>query len=559
MVKRLWDFIAKEIGGLHEAAYLLALFSLGSTILAFGRDHLLAYYFGASHELDIYYAAFRVPDFIYALIGSMVTSAVIIPFLLQRLDRGERSSRELIDGVFSAFFLVMATVALLAFAFAPWLMKLFFPELAAGSDASTLVSMTRIMLLSPIFLGLSNLFSSITQIYKRYLIYAISPILYNIGIIFGTVALYPRFGLAGLAWGVAFGAFMHVAIQLPFVISKSMFPRFTFSFRGGEVRKVVLTSLPRTVTVSSNEVAEFFLVVLAGGLASGAISGFNFAWNLQSVPLSIIGTSYALAAFPVLTRHFVNGDAKRFVEQMVVSTKHIIFWSLPVMVLFIVLRAQLVRVILGSGHFTWDNTSLTAAALAIFALSLIPQSLVALFVRAYYSRTNTARPLLMNVFSAALVVFFSWGLLHLFDSWPTFRFFIEALFRVDNDAASKMLMLPLGYSMGLVVNMVLHWVAFERDFPGYTSCVTRSLFEVFSASVIAGAVTYLCLNLLAPVLGLSTTFSVFLQGFIAGTAGIVSALGILYHFRNHELFEVAATLHKRVWRREVVPPDAAGA
>ncbi len=558
MVKRFWNFIAREVGGLHEAAYLLAVFSLGSTVLAFLRDHLLAYYFGEGHKLDLYYAAFRVPDFIYAVFGSMVTSAVLIPYLLERLERSEKETKELLDGVFSAFFLVIGTVAVLAFIFTPFLMRTFFPELATAADANTLINMSRIMLLSPVFLGFSNFFASITQIYKRYLIYSLSPLLYNIGIIFGTVVLYPRMGLAGLAWGVAIGAFMHVVIQIPFVWTKSLFPRFTFGFRAGIVRKIVLTSLPRTITVSSNEIAEFFLIIMAGGLASGAISAFNFSWNLQSVPLAIIGTSYALAAFPVLTRHFVNGDTKRFVEQMVVSTKHIIFWSLPVMVLFVVLRAQIVRVVLGAGQFTWADTRLTAAAVALFSLSLIPQSLVALFVRAYYSRTNTVKPLLMNVVSAALIIVFSYGLLHLFQTWSAFRYFIEALFRVDDVPGTEVLMLPLGYSLGMIFNTILHWLAFEKDFPGYSKCVTRSFFEVFSASIISGAICYLCLNLLSPLLGLATTWAVFLQGFVAGVVAILVCLGILYFFQNKELFVVAHTLHSKIWKREVVPADPTG-
>ncbi len=588
MVKRFWNFIAREVGGLHEAAYLLAAFSIGSTILAFIRDHLLANYFGESRMLDLYYAAFRVPDFIYALMGSIVAGGVIIPFLLERLERSECEAKELIDGIFSAFFLIIGITALVAYAFAPFLMDLFFPSLMKGTDAGTLVAMTRIMLLSPVFLGFSNFFSSITQIYRRYLIYSLSPLLYNIGIIVGTVVLYPHFGLAGLAWGVALGAFMHMFIQLPFVWGKSLFPKFTFNFRKGIIRNVVLTSFPRTITVSSNEIAEFFLIVMAGTLSAGAISAFNFSWNLQSVPLAVIGTSYALAAFPVLTRHFVNGDTKRFVEQMVVSTRHIIFWSLPVMTLFIIVRAQIVRVILGSGQFTWTDTRLTAAALALFTLSLIPQSLVTLFVRAYYSRTNTAKPLLMNVLSAVLIIVFSFGLLQLFGAWPAFRNFIEVLFRVDDVPGTEVLMLPLGFTIGMFVNMLLHWIAFERDFPGFTRAVARSFFEVLFASVIMGVSCYFFLSVLAPLLGLSTilnatgpgaplatlaftlglhghlvtistTLAVLLQGLIAGAIALLIAIGILFLVRNKELFEVARALHRRIWKREIVPVDPSGA
>jgi putative peptidoglycan lipid II flippase len=584
MVKRFWNFIAKEVGGLHEAAYLLAFFSVLSTILAFLRDHLLAHYFGESHALDLYYAAFRIPDFIYALIGSIVAGGVIVPFLLEQLDKSEKDAKALIDGVFSAFFFIIGLTGIIAWIFAPYLMKVFFPSLAFAGPATktlapdfgTLVSMTRIMLLSPVFLGFSNFFSSITQIYKRYIIYSISPLLYNVGIIFGTVVLYPRIGLAGLAWGVALGAFMHMALQLPFVWGRSLFPKLTFSFRAGIIRDVILTSFPRTVTVSSNEIAEFFLIVMAGGLSSGAISAFNFSWNLQSVPLAVIGTSYALAAFPVLTRHFVDGNTKRFVEQMVISTKHIIFWSFPVMVLFIVLRAQIVRVILGSGAFTWSDTRLTAAALALFSISLIPQSLVALFVRAYYSRTNTAKPLLMNVLSAALIIIFSFELLRLFSESAFFRYFIEALFRVDDVPGTVMLMLPLGYSLGMIVNTVLHWVAFEKDFPGYTRSVARSAFEIFGVSVIMGGVTYLALQFLAPLFGLSkiyltnapstigTTASVFLEGFIAGDIGIIVGIGLLYCFGNREFFDVVNAFRNRIWKRffsktVIVPPDPSGA
>ena len=370
MVKRFFRFISQEIGGLHEAAYLLGIFAFLSQILALVRDRLLAFMFGASHSLDIYYAAFRVPDFIFVSIASMVSLSVLIPFLIERLDRGETEAKEFIDSIFTVFFFVIGTVAVVAFIFAPFLMRLFFPEFS--HDFPTLISMTRIMLLSPIFLGFSNFLASITQVYKRFFIYALSPIVYNMGIIFGVVVIYPlTHSIQALAWGVAFGAFLHAFIQVPFAMHKSLFPKIKIPFNFQVVKKVFLISLPRTITISSNEIAEFFLVVLAASLSGGAISIFNFSWNLQSVPLSIIGVSYTLAAFPILTRLFTNGETGKFITQMVVSTKHILFWSVPIMTLFIVLRAQIVRVILGSGQFNWSDTKLTAAALALFTVSFL--------------------------------------------------------------------------------------------------------------------------------------------------------------------------------------------
>ncbi len=556
MVKRFLNFFGKEINGLHEAAYLLGGFAILSQILALFRDRLLAYKFGATHVLDIYYAAFRIPDFIFVTIASMVSISVLIPFLMERLDRSEKDAKEFIDSVFTVFFFVIGVTAAVAWLATPFLLRLLFPTFE--HDFSALVTMTRIMLLSPIFLGFSNFLASITQIYKRFFIYAVSPVVYNIGIIFGAVCFYPTMGISGLAWGVALGAFLHFFIQTPFVWRKSLFPRFAFPVKWQIVKRVVLTSLPRTITISSNEIAEFFLIVLAGSLAGGAISIFNFAWNLQSVPLSVIGVSYSLAAFPVLTRLFTSGDHKKFLEQMIVSTKHIVFWSVPIMVLFIMVRAQIVRVILGSGRFDWSDTRLTAAALAMFTISLIPQSLTALFVRAYYSRGNTKKPLLMNVVSAGCIILFSYLAVYFFKTAPVFRFFIENLFRVDDVAGTVVLMLPLGFSLGSIVNMVIHWIAFEFDFRGYTAEVLPPAFQAFSASVFMGVVTYWLLAVFANYFNLDTFFGIFLQGLCAGVIGIVLDCAILILMGNREIRDIARTLHHKIWKAKVIPADPSG-
>ncbi len=552
MVTRILRFIGKEIGGLHEAAYLLAVFALLSQILALARDRLLASTFGASHALDSYYAAFRIPDFIFVTVASMVSLSIIIPFLMERIEKGEAQAKAFVDDVFSVFFFVIGSVSVLAYIFAPQLLRLFFPTFA---DLSVVTTMTRIMLLSPIFLGFSNFLASITQIYKRFFIYALSPIVYNIGIITGILIFYPLMGIVGLAWGVALGAFLHCVIQIPFVLHKSLFPSLTYRPHLTSIKRVLLVALPRTLTVSSNEIAEFFLISLASVLAGGAISIFNFSWNLQSVPLSIIGVSYSLAAFPALAKLFAEGNTKRFVEQMVISTKHIIFWTLPIMTLFIVLRAQIVRVVLGAGHFNWSDTRLTAAALALFILSLIPQSLILLFVRAYYSRGDTKRPLVMNIFSALLIIILSYVFVRLFAVNPVFAHFVAGLLRVDSVAGANVLMLPLGFSIGVFINLLIHWVAFEIDFPHYTRQVFSSLKQTIPAAIIMGAVAYYLLDVFDNYFDINTLFGVFMQGFLSGIIGILVAIVILIVLKNRELQTIIETMKLKIWRVKVVPPD----
>jgi len=556
MVKRLFGFIYKEVGGLHQAAYLLAFFAFLSQLLALVRDRLFAYTFGASHLLDVYYAAFRIPDFVFASVASVVSISVLIPFLVERLDRNKEEGKAFIDNVFSVFAIYISFVGIVLFIFTPWIVRTVFPTLAADPATSpSLISMTRIMLLSPILLGFSNFLASITQVYKRFIIYAISPLLYNAGIILGILVLYPIFGLKGLAYGVVLGAVAHVGIQIPFVVGEGLFPKFRTNIEFSSIRKVLLLSLPRTITASSNEIAEFFMVSLASVMAGGSISVFNFAWNLQSVPLSIIGVSYSLAAFPSLSRYFTSGQHKEFVKQMETSAKHIIFWSIPIMAEFIVLRAQVVRVILGSGHFDWSDTRLTAAALAIFTVSLVPQSLMLLFVRSYYARGKTVKPLVINIFCAGLSVLLGYWLSHSFAQSIYFRAFLEHLFKVDGLNGTRVLVLPLAFGVGITLNMLIHWIDFSFDFKEFTRPVLKTLFHTLGGSILMAYVSYLFLGVFSAIFNLQSALGVFLQGFAAGIIGIAFYVFLLIALRSQELKDVWATLHRKIFKTEVIVPE----
>src|SRR3989344_5993051 len=468
MVKNILNFLNREITGLHQAAYLLGFFAICSQVLALFRDRMLASQFGAGDTLDLYYSAFRIPDILFATVASIVSISVLIPFLIERFEKGEAEAKEFVDNVFSFFFCFMLFAGLLSFILAPHILKILFPAFALGQDFPSLVVLTRILLLSPIFLGFSNLLASVTKIHRRFFIYAISPVVYNIGIIFGIVFLYPLFGLSGLGFGVVLGAFFHFIIQVPFIASQKMLPRLHFPIKFELIKKVVLISIPRTITVSSNELAKLFLITYAALFATGSVSIFNFSLNLQNVPYSIVGMSYSLAAFTTLSKLFSGGKHKEFLEQMITSSRHIIFWSVPISVLFIVLRAQIVRTILGAGQFNWDDTRLTAAALAIFTLSLVAQNMTNIFVRSFYSRGKTKVPLIMNIISALCIIGFSYILVHIFQTNFLFRDFIESLFKVSGVPGTVVFMLPLGFTLGVFVNLFTHWVSFAREFKSYS-------------------------------------------------------------------------------------------
>ncbi|MEK9185002.1 MAG: murein biosynthesis integral membrane protein MurJ [Patescibacteria group bacterium] len=555
MVKTIFSFLNKEIIGLHEAAYLLGFSAILSQILALVRDRLLASSFGAGHTLDIYYAAFRIPDLIFVSIGSIVSISVLVPFLIEKINKSQEEGKNFIDSAFSLFFILITFVSVLFYILIPYLAPKVFPGFTDGKTLTSFIILTRILLLSPILLGISNFLASITQVHNRFFIYAISPLLYNIGIILGIIFLYPHFGLMGLGYGVILGACMHLLIQVPFVINKGMFPRFRFNIDFVSIRQVMTLSLPRTFTLSSNQIATFFLVGLASVMTVGSISIFNFSFNLQSVPLSIIGVSYASAVFPALARLFSSGNREKFIEQMIVSARHIIFLSTPLMVLFVVLRAQIVRVILGAGNFNWSDTRLTAAALAIFSISVVPQGLLQLFVRAYYSKGDTKKPLIINLISSTLIVILGYVFITTFNNFPTFRYFIEELFKVSNLSGSVVLMLPLAYSIGVLVNTAFHWLAFHKEFKNFTKSISSAIYQSFSASIIMGYVTYIFLNVFDKVFDINTLVGIFSQGLFAGLIGVAVGIFILKLLKSHELSEIWKTLHAKIWKAKVIAPE----
>lgn len=446
-------------------------------------------------------------------------------------------------------------VSVIAYFLIPWLVQFLIPGFVDDPALPELISATRILLLSPIFLGLSNFLSSITQMHRRFLVYALSPVVYNAGIIIGIIFFYPSLGLYGLIWGVVLGAMLHMLIQIPFIMHKETFPQFTANIHWSDIKNVVFISLPRTLTLSANQLASFFLVALASLMSGGSISIFNLALNLQSVPLSIIGVSYSSAVFPTLSKFFVEKKRTEFLGQMIDSARHIVFWSIPIMVLFIVLRAQIVRTIYGAGEFDWADTRLTAATLAIFVVSVIGQSLILLFVRAYYAEGKTRKPLIINVLCGLLIAGLGYGFTKAFFAFPIFAFFLQDLLKVSGQMGTSVLVLPLAYSIGVLVNTYFHWHMFEKDYPGFTKPVIATLFQSFCASIIMGYVTFLSLRFFNLFFTLDKAWGVFFQGFFAGIVGIIAGIIVLIILKNREVKEVWATLHHKFWKSNVVVPD----
>jgi putative peptidoglycan lipid II flippase len=393
---------------------------------------------------------------------------------------------------------------------------------------------------------------SYVQVFQKFFIYALSPILYNFGIIVGIVFFYDILGTAGLAWGVVLGAVLHLLITIPVVLKQDIFPKFVWNPDWKIIMQVLTLSLPRTIALTGNQVSILVMLAFAAIMTTGSIAIFTFAFNLQSIPLSIIGASYSMAAFPTLAKLFAKGETKIFVEYIVKAARHIIFWSIPITVLFIVLRAQIVRTILGTGKFSWEDTRLVSAALALFVISAVAQSLILLFVRGYYSTGETIKPLFFSIASIFVTISSVFGLYFLYNSSPTFVYFMESIMRVSSGPSSIVLILPIAFSIGQILNLVLLWASFDKQFSCFSDILWRSIFHATASSLIMGYVTYQMLRVFDDVFDVNTTLGIFSQGFFSGIVGIVVGVLVLVIIGNDEIKTVGKTLHSRFWKAKVV-------
>ncbi|MCU0678117.1 MAG: oligosaccharide flippase family protein [Candidatus Pacebacteria bacterium] len=554
MVTRVLNILYREVRGLHQAAYVIALFTLASQILAVVRDRILAHEFGAGYELDIYYAAFRIPDLLFVLFASVLSVYVLLPFVTRAESDKPGSGSIVLTQFFSLFLVLYSGIAIVVYVFAPLIVPYVFPGFTPEAYTE-IVLLLRVLLLQPFFLGLSSLYGVVTQIHHRFVLYALSPLLYNIGIIIGALLLYPLFGLVGLAYGVVLGAIGHMLVQWPLVRRSTLAFGLVWRIDWRLVLEVTKIALPRALTLSCGQLQMLVFVMLASTMAVGSVAVLQLAYNLQSVPLAIIGMSYSVAAFPVLAELLAKKEENKFISYVATALRHIIFWSVPIAALIIVLRAQIVRVLLGSGSFNWDDTRLTAAALAIFVVALLGQAILLVLIRAFYAGGYTKVPLIVTALGATIGAGSAYYLTILFRDVPTFAVHATDLLRLSGVSGVEVLMIPLGFLIGVMIELVLLLIFFGLRFPLPLRVLGMSFVRALLAGVVGATIAYLALAFVVEGVNQEKFIGIFIQGVTGGVLGLCGVVATYALMRSPELSEAMRSFKARIWKTDVVAPQ----
>ncbi len=518
MWNKIWYKINNTIVG---NALLIAIFSLLSKIFGLFRERLIAHNFGASELSDIYYSAFRLPDLIFnTLVLGALTSA-FIPVFQKTWDKNKEKGLILANSVLNLFLIIIISLVILAIIFAPQLMKFITPGFNE-IQLIQVISLTRVMLLSIIFFVISNIIGGVLNSWKKFFSFSLAASFYNIGIIIGIIYFYPLLGLIGLAWGVFLGALLHLLIQLPEAYKNGWHYNFTIKI-SKELKKILRLMLPRTLGLAAGQINLLVITMIASTLTAGSIAVFNLANNLQSLPVSLFAVSLAIAVFPTFTQAINNDNQKLFTDNFSSSLRRILFLLIPISILIIVLRAQIVRVVLGSGAFDWNDTILTANTLGYFAVSIFAQGLIPLLARSFYAFEDTKTPMIISIFSIIINIILSLIL------------------------ATKyaVLGLAIAFSISSVINMILLYIGLHKKLPHLSdSLIFSSLFKISFNSLFAGFLAYLSLQILAPLVNMHTFLGIFIQGFLAGIIGLISYIILSIVFKLKEVEGIKKILIK---------------
>jgi len=381
--------------------------SVFSYLLGLLRDRLLASHFGAGSALDIFNSAFLIPDLINNLFAAALTTAFIPVLTSAFTTQGEKAGWAILNRALQLLSTIILVSCGICWLLMPWLVHGIAPGFSETERATLLVA-ARWMLLSPVLLSLSTVFGSGLQTKQRFISYAVSPVLYNLGIVVGIIFFAPQFGIIGVVWGVGLGAGLHMLVRL-FELKFSgwgvtPFTSYQGILRDPDIRHTIVLMLPRIVGLLAVQANLWVYNAMASGLDDGSIAVFNFARNFQSLPVSLFGIALATAIFPKLAQHFAEANHAQLQSDSQRGLQQLIWLTVPAMFGMMLLAQPLVSTFLGSGKFDHTAVLATSTTLVIFALSIPFESCLHVLARMFYAQHNTKTPVKIAVVASVINV-----------------------------------------------------------------------------------------------------------------------------------------------------------
>jgi len=531
LLKNSKKIIRRQQSNILSAAAIITFANFLSAALGFVRERILVSYFFKSPalraQLDAYRIASRLPEFAFQLLVIGALSAAFIPVFSKYLNKNKKEAYLISSSIINLVLLAFGIVSIIIFIFAYQFNDLITSTNFTPSQIALAAKLTRIMLFAQLFFTFSNFLTGIIQSQRRFLIPALSPLAHNLGIIAGIILLTPTFGIYSAAIGIVFGAFLHLAFQLPLAKQLGFSYKLTIKLKHLGVKEMIRLIPPRTLAISVTQIELLALSFFATALTTGTLTIFELAQRLISAPIRVFSVPIGQASLPFLSHQSNPKMLFKFKRTFLSSLHQILYLAFPAGIILLVLRIPMVRILYGAKNFPWSATLLTGKTVAILSLSIFAQSAIHLLNRTFYALENTKKPLLIALFSvilnislaASFTFIFKFGILGLATAIT-----IASIFQ------ATFLLITLSRSIG--------------GFPAKDLLLPP--FKMFIATLFTGIFLWVPMRLLDQfVFDTTRTLPLILLTIIAGISGSLVYIGLSILFGIKEL-KSFSTLIKRI-------------
>lgn len=404
LIRKSVNVLSLKQNNVLSAAVVIMITVLLSAFLGLIRIRLLSNFFGDTRTLDVYWAAFRLPDMLFQLLVMGALSSAFIPVFSSYLAKeGKKTAMNIANTAITVSVIIYAFLFLFIFLFTKNLCQAIAPGFSS-SEIELMINLTRIMMFGQVFFIIGNFITGILQSFHRFLLPALAPLFYNLGIILCTIFLSSNIGIYGPTYGVVLGTLFFLIIQLPLVISLGWSYKPSFNIFHHGVKEIGKLMFPRTLALGVAQIEYTTDLIIASLFAPGHYTIFTFALFLISLPIRLFGATIGQASLPSLSLIYAKSDYHEFKKTLIISFNQMIYLILPASIIILVLRIPLVRLAFGSSSFSWEATILTGRVVAFLTLAIICQSLTQLFIRAFYALHDTKTPLIIGAISVVLNV-----------------------------------------------------------------------------------------------------------------------------------------------------------
>ncbi|MDD3804264.1 MAG: murein biosynthesis integral membrane protein MurJ [bacterium] len=399
--RRLSSFERLKRSPFISSIFSTSLFIGISRITGFLRELVFSSLIGTSYIMDAFVVAFMVPNFFRRILGEKAAESVFIPLYIREREKSQKDADSYMSNLFTIIGIILIAGTILFYIIAPYFIKLVAPGFNQQTFTTALY-LTMIILPYMFFIGIYAFTGSLLESFKKFNIYNIAPLVFNITLIASVLIFYREHPLKSIGLGVLIGVILETLFL--FIDLRKLPSKYNFraDFKDPRIKKTFRLLVPILGGSGIEKLAIYIDRIMASLLNTGAISALHFSFLLTDLPFAVFSIAISKVIHPYISEKENYSSKERFSRYIRRGIFLNVLVLLPVTIIFIIFARQIVQLVYMRGAFDSKSVELTISPFIYYTLGLIPMGLVQLYSKAFYSLLNTKTPLYAALISTLI-------------------------------------------------------------------------------------------------------------------------------------------------------------